>query len=145
MKRLLFLAVAASFACSASAQTFINRNVGETIVKSTTTTNATPVTLQTVAIGTNESGIITIKAIGTDITTMASVTGTVSYKYTKANGTLTLGTVVVNDAIVADAGVSTSTFGAAASSNNIAVNLTGKAATNIRWRVIVKQYGIRNE
>lgn len=147
MKKFLFIVMASLLTLAASSQTRFARNTAGAIVRKVKTTDATATTVDNVTVAANEVGIITVTAIGVDTSTMAAITGTKSYRYSKVAGTLTLGTAVIDptDSVVVDSGVSTSTFAASASSNNILIRVTGKASTTIYWKVITKQVAILKE
>jgi len=143
MKKILFIATIfvslSLIASSVSAQTFYNRNAGQSIIKTKTTTNNTATTVYTVPTTSNEVGFITIKAIGFSAADTAAVTGIRTYRYTKVGGTLTLASVTETLTPVADSDISGATFAAVASSNDILVKVTGVSSKTIYWNVITQQ------
>lgn len=144
MKKLLSLVLLVSMTLAGFSQkVFFNKNALETTVKKLTTTNGTITTAATVTLTNNEVGVLTIKVIGFSADSVAAVTGVRSYRYTKVGGTLTLGTVIETQAIVADAKVTGATFSASASSNNVLVRVTGVADVVMYWDVIIIQRGTR--
>lgn len=149
MKKFILIATLfasmALIASSVSAQTFYNRNIKQGFVKTKTTTDNTATTVYTVPTTSNEIGFITIKAMGFSKADTAAVTGIRTYRYTKVNGTLTLATVVETLTPVADTKVSGTTFAAVASSNEILIKVTGKAATTMYWNVITQQTATKLE
>lgn len=130
---------------SAISQKFINRNITELTIKTLTTTDATATKVDSLVITANEVGFITIKAVGYSADSVAAVTGIRTYRYTKVDGTLTLGSVIETQAPVADTKVSGATFTAVASSNNIVIKATGKADVSMNWYFITKQFGAKSD
>jgi hypothetical protein len=98
-----------------------------------TTTDASAHTIATITAGANETGIIEAQVVGFDSTGGDAVTGSLIIRYKKVGGTLTLGSPVVDAAIVTDAGLNSATFAFAASSNNINLNVTGDTSTTVKW------------
>jgi hypothetical protein len=148
MKKLVLILVLAAFSFAGFSQTVKNVNPAGLISKKVTTTNATATKVDTIAVATNEIGTIVVSVVGLKSDGSAAITGTKSYRYSKASGTITIATATIDpeDSLVVDTGVSTSTFAASASSdNNILVKVTGKASTTIYWRVIVKQFAIAKD
>jgi len=143
-----------SFACTVimlasistvSAQMQYQKSIGGKLIPIgelgvTTTTNATPVIIDTVAVADNTAGIFEVAVSGSSAAG-DGVTGKLYYRYKKVSGTLTLATAEVASAIVADTNVSGATFALASTSfGNAKLTLTGKAAVTIRWRTLIKPY-----
>ncbi len=147
MKKLVLFLVLAAFAFIGNAQTVKNVNDAGTLSKKVTTTNATATKVDTINVATNEIGSIEVKVIGLKSDGSAAITGSKTYRYAKASGTLTLATATINptDSLVVDTGVSGATFAASASDNNIVVKVTGKASTTIYWRVVVRQFAMSKD
>lgn len=143
MKKIILLAIIGLFSLQAFSQTFINLNTIEHYVSKKTTTDATITTVNTVTISDNEVGFITIKTVGYSPDSVAAVTGIKSYRYVKKAGTLTLGSAVNVLTPVADTQVSTATFVASASGNNILIRVTGIAALTMYWDVITERTAIQ--
>lgn len=120
----------------------INRNATDHFTKTVNTTDATATQIDAITIGADESGIITIKVVGFDKVDGAAVTGIVGYRYVKTGGTLTLGSAIAIEPIVADTAVSGGTFAASVVSNNIVVKVTGKASVNMTWISMIKQFAL---
>lgn len=140
MKKIILLAVIGLFTIQAvHSQTFVNLNTYEHFVDKATTTTATATTVHTVNVADNEVGFITIKAIGFSPDSVEAITGIKSYRYVKKNGTLTLGSAVNILAPVTDTDVSSATFVASASGNNILVRVTGISGLTMYWNVIVER------
>jgi hypothetical protein len=105
-----------------------------------TTTNATATHVDSIVIADNTAGIITIYAVGA-AATGKSISGAMSYRYSKASGTLTVATADTLVAVTADASLSGGLFAlAATASNNAEIKATGKAATTVVWRFSVLQH-----
>lgn len=104
-------------------------------VDSANTSNATNTTVNTLTIPDASRGIIEVRmsCIGTDDGTKG-LTGIKRVRYKKTGGTLTLGTVETEMAIEYDGGLTTATFTITTSSNNIIIQVTGEAATNLKWK-----------
>jgi len=104
-------------------------------VDSANTTNATSTTVKTIVIPDASRGIIEVwmDCIGTDDGTKG-LTGIKRVRYKKTGGTLTLGTVEDEMAILPDGGLTSATFTITTSSNNIIIQVTGEAATNLKWK-----------
>lgn len=144
-KIILFLAVS-FIGLAATAQTttrFTNRNFDERTAQRLVTTDATPIYTDSVVLGTNEAGIITLTAIGFAKDTAYSVTGQLQCRFNKRRGVLTLGAITAVEAVTADAVLSGATFTLVAVNNNIYVRVTGKATYSITWTSFVKQKSIR--
>jgi len=136
----------ALFACVTTySQTYIQRNTSEAIKRYVTTPSNTETKVDSIQIGTNEAGIIQVKVIGLSSAGADPITGTLQYSYTKAAGTLSLGTSRIVDTVRVDSDISGATFAASASNNNIKITVTGKSAVPIRWTVITKQWGRKND
>lgn len=104
-------------------------------IDSANTTNATSTTVKTLTIPDASRGIIQVQmdCIGTDDGTKG-LTGIKRVRYKKTGGTLTLGTIEDEMAIERDGGLTTATFTITTSSNNIIIQVTGEAATNLKWK-----------
>jgi hypothetical protein len=103
-----------------------------------TTTDENPHTIAAFTIGANEVGFLEAQVIGFDSTGGDAVTGAIMVRYKKVAGTLTLGSTVVDAAIVTDAGLNSATFAWAASSNNINLDVTGDTTTSVRWTANIR-------
>jgi hypothetical protein len=148
MKKFLALIVLFSaFVFAGNSQTLKKVNTAGQIVKSLTTTNATATKVDSITVATNEIGTITISVVGLKSDGSAAISGTKTYRYSKAAGTLSLATATIDpeDSLVVDSGVSGATFAASTSNDNILVKVTGKSSTTIYWKVIVKQFGIAKD
>lgn len=103
------------------------------------TTNATPTAAGTITIPDNDGGIIFVQVTATkdDGTVVFNMMGKVAFA--KNSGTLTINSPVYQssaDAALDSIGTVTGmTFTLTSSSNNIAVTVTGLAATTFRWAV----------
>jgi hypothetical protein len=146
MKKILFFLMASIIAYGAIAQTptYILSNTKAQVVKSLTTTNATATTIATVTPIDDEVGIVRIEIVGMATDTLAGVTGCISYRYIKSGGTLTLGSVVTHNTIVADSELSGATFSASAVSNNIAVRVTGVLDETIYWKALITRMAVQS-
>lgn len=118
---------------------FISQNTGKRFIKKVTTTDGNAATVFTQPVADNEVGMIVIKAIGLDSAGVNGITGIIGYRYKKVAGTLTLGSVVNIMTPVVDTALSGGGIAAVASSNNIAVQVTGKASVNVDWNVIIER------
>lgn len=107
------------------------------------TTDATATDILTIEIEDQSAGILQVWCAGFDATD--AVTGMKQVRYKKVGGTLTLGTVGDVLAVQADGALSAATFGIIASSNNIAVQVTGVAATAINWKAEYKLINVLKE
>jgi hypothetical protein len=112
-------------------------NYGRTAVK--TTTDSTLTTLSTVTVGDDEAGVIEVMLVGFNDSTSTAVTGAKIVRYVKDAGTLTLGTPTSSLATVTDATLGTATWSVTTSSNNIIVQVKGKAGFTIRWQCTVRR------
>jgi hypothetical protein len=101
---------------------------------SVSTTNATPTTIATFNIASNTSGIMCVDMTGTKSDGSGGITGRKMVRFKKPSGTLTLGTVtsILPDEV--DAAVSGATWTITTASNDVIIQVTGVAATNINWR-----------
>lgn len=112
-----------------------------------TTTDSALTTLATITIGANEVGVIQVTVVGLNDSLGKGLTGSYYARYSKVAGTLTLGSPAAASATVTDAALGTATFSITTSSNNIIVQLKGKApGYTIRWfgdikRTYVKKAG----
>jgi hypothetical protein len=104
------------------------------ILKQYTTTDATATTVATIEASTDDAGVIIASVVGNSVG-HGAVTGVKTVRYKKVAGTLTLGTASNTLAVEADTDLEDATFAFAAVSNNIAIQVTGKAATSIKWTV----------
>ena len=145
MKKIFFLAIITFLSASVFCQKLINKNITELTIKTLTTTNATATKVDSLVITPNEVGFITIKAVGFSADSVAAVTGIRTYRYTKVDTVLTLGSVIETQAPVADTKVSGATFTAVASDDNIVIKATGVADVTMNWYFITKQYGAKKE
>lgn len=104
-------------------------------VDSANTSDATNTTVKTLTIPDASRGIVEVwmDCIGTDDGTKG-LTGVKRVRYKKTGGTLTLGTIEDEMAIERDGGLTTATFTITTSSNNIIIQVTGEAATNLKWK-----------
>lgn len=120
----------------------LNVNGADNIVKSVATTDSTLTYVDSISLKTNEAGIIEVAVIGYAKDTAYAVTGVKKVRFNKRRGTLTLGTVADEQAVVADAALGTSTFDIVAARDKILVRVKGKAATNITWYSILKRKSV---
>ena len=136
-------------ASDASAQTrFTNRNFDERIAQRVVTTDSTLTYMDSVKLGTNETGIITATVIGYAKDTAYSVTGQIQCRFNKRRGTLTIGTItqvepITRDAVLITSGSGGATFTLVSVNNNIYLQVKGKAAYEITWTGFLKQKSIR--
>lgn len=140
---LLFSFVLCSFAGSAQMQ-YLKSTSGKLIpyekIKTVTTTNATPVIIDTIPVANNTAGIIEVTVCGSSAAG-DGVTGKLIYRYSKAAGTLTVSSATAASAVTADTNVSGATFALAANSNNNAkLTITGKSGVTIKWRSVIAPY-----
>ncbi len=154
MKKLLFscliLMITSCIATTASAQTtrFTNRNFDERIAQRLITTDSTLTYTDSLVLGTNESGIVTLTVIGYAKDTAYSVTGQIQCRFNKRRGTLTLGTItelepITRDAVLANTAFGGATFTLVSVNNNIYVRVKGKATYSITWTTFLKSKMIR--
>lgn len=103
---------------------------------SVATSNATPTTLKTFTITDNSVGTLIVNMSAGKADGSGGVTGIKAVRYKKVSGTLTLGTISgwLSDEV--DAAVSGATWTITTSSNNIIVQVTGVAATDIQWKTV---------
>lgn len=104
----------------------------------TTTANATPTTLQTIKIPDETAGIFEFAIVGKEAATAGRMTGKKIVAYDKNSGTLTLGTPSVILADQATGTISAATWSITTSADNIIIQVTGVAGTNINWKVSFK-------
>lgn len=107
-----------------------------------TTTNATPVSIQTIAVATGEAGIVEVQCIGINSAGTAAVTGSTIVRYINNAGTLTLGTDSAVLGTVTDSGISGATYTVTTSGTNIIVQVTGKASTTIKWKANTRKISV---
>ncbi|GEO08775.1 hypothetical protein [Segetibacter aerophilus] len=107
-----------------------------------TTTDATPLNIETIAIATGEAGIVEVQCVGVNSAGTATVTGSTIVRYINNAGTITLGTASTPLATVTDAGISGATFAVAVSGTNIVVTVTGKASTTVKWRANTRKVSV---
>ena len=145
MKKLLALAILFTVAITTMAQrnTYVQKNGTESFITYVTTTDSTLTYIDSVVLATNEAGVVEATVIGYAYDTAYAVTGVVTARFNKRRGTLTLGTVVEEQTITADAALGTATFTLVASGNKIYLRVKGKAATNIRWGAVLKRKSIK--
>jgi hypothetical protein len=132
---MIFLSVT-SYAQSSTR--YNSRNNDEHVAQVRTTADATPTYIDSVKLSTNETGLVELYVIGYQKDTAYSVRGKISVDFNKRRGSLSIGTITTNIPIVADAALGSSTFTMVSVNNNIYVQVTGKAATSIRWYSILK-------
>jgi hypothetical protein len=145
IKYLLPLLIIAGFTASLQAQTYVERNITEKIKRYVTTPSNTQTKVDSITLANNEAGIIQVKVVGMSSSGSDPITGTLQYSYTKASGTLALGTSRIVDTVRVDSDISGATFAASASNDNIKITVTGKSGVPIRWTVITKQWARRND
>ena len=155
MKKLFkFLPVLLAFSLIATAVTaqvttrFTNRNFDERTAQRLVTTDSTLTYTDSLVLGTNESGIVTLTVVGFAKDTAYSVTGQIQCRFNKRRGTLTLGTItqvepITTDAVLQTTGIGGATFTLVVVNNNIYVRVKGKAAYSITWTSFLKYKGIR--
>lgn len=99
-----------------------------------TTTDSTLTTLATFTIGADEIGVIEAQVVGLNDSLGKGLTGSYIARYSKVGGTLTLGTPAAISAAVTDAALGTATWSITTSSNNVIIQIKGKApGYTIRW------------
>jgi hypothetical protein len=154
MKKLFKISLIAimllSIGSTLSAQTtrFTNRNFDERIAQRIVTTDSTLTYVDSLVLGTNETGIVQLTVIGYAKDTAYAVTGVIQARFNKRRGTLTLGTIteiepITRDAVLANTAVGGATFTLVSVNNNIYVRVKGKATYSITWTTFVKQKSIR--
>lgn len=139
---LLGLFLAAALNTEAQRIRFVNQNGDERFGKQKSTTDSTLTYIDSIGIEDNEGGIYEATVIGFAKDTAYSVTGTVSVRFNKRRGTLTMGSVISKQAIVTDAALGTATFTIVASGGKIYTQVKGKAATNMTWYCIPKRRSV---
>ncbi len=137
-------------ATTATAQTtrFTNRNFDERIAQRLVTEDSTLTYTDSLVLGTNETGIVTLTVIGFAKDTAYSVTGQIQCRFNKRRGTLTLGTItelepITRDAVLANTALGGATFTLVSVNNNIYVRVKGKADYDITWTTFLKVKMIR--
>jgi hypothetical protein len=103
---------------------------------SVSTANATPTTLVTYSVPASSTGVLTIDMSGMKSDGSGGITGKKVVRWKKVSGTLTLGSITSLLADEVDAAISGATWTITTSSNNIIVQVTGVAATNIDWKIV---------
>lgn len=102
---------------------------------SASTSDATATTLRTITIPDGSRGILEVRMDCINSSTAGSgLTGIKRVRFKKISGTLTLGTVEDEMAVERDGGLTSANFTITTSSNNIIIQVTGEAATNLKWR-----------
>jgi hypothetical protein len=127
----------------ASAQTFLNVNGDQRLHKTIVTTDSTLTYIDEIKVGANETGLLEVHVVGYAADTAHGLTGVKKVRYTKRGGTLTLGSVIDEQAVVTDTPLGTATFDLVAASNKIYVRVKGKAATTIRWYSVTSRKAVR--
>lgn len=141
---LLLVSITLAFGAQhTSAQTVLNVNHDNRLFKSITTTDSTLTYIDEIKVANNETGIVEVYVVGYAADTAYGLTGVKKVRYTKRGGTLTLGSVIDEQAVVTDAPLGTATFDIVAASNKIYVRVKGKADTTIRWVSIASRKAIR--
>lgn len=107
------------------------------------TTDATPTNIFLIEVEDQTAGIIQVMCVGFDGTDAA--TGIKQARYKKVGGSLTIGTVDSLLPIEAEGTLAAATFTIAGSSDNIAVQVTGIAATAISWKAEYKLINVLKE
>jgi hypothetical protein len=125
-------------AFSQQSNLFLKRNNNKLMnygyTASATTTDSTLTSLATITIGSDEAGLVEVQLVGFNDSLAKAVTGSYIARYVKSGGTLTLGSPTAVSATVTDASLGTATWSITTSSNNIIVQVKGKApAYTIRW------------
>jgi hypothetical protein len=103
------------------------------------TTNATPTNIKTLAITDETAGILEITLVGREASTGGRFAAKKIVSYSKDGGVLTLGTPTTVLANEATGSISTATWGISVVSNNVSIDVTGVAATNINWKTSIRQ------
>ena len=145
MKKLLFIltmALTLLISNTAKSQHFVNRNGDERFGYNLTTTDSEYHYIDSVTLNTNEGGIITVTVVGYAKDTAYCVTGQKSVRFNKRRGTLTMGTIIDDQAVVTDAALGTATWTLVAASNKIYVRVKGKQSNSITWTSIVKRKSV---
>lgn len=149
MKKLFLLSLFSAILCTisfmAEAQTrYLNRNITEGIVREKTTTDSTGYsTVDSLVVGANEVGFVTVHLVGYNDSASVGVTGVKHVRFKKIAGTLTLGTVGDLQTTVADSELSPATWRIIAVNNNVYVQVKGAPAITIYWRSVLKSKSIR--
>lgn len=143
MKKLLFFLVIAltglNFMASAQRVTTVSRNGDERFAYNKVTTDATATYLDSVIIKNNEGGIVEVTVIGYAKDSANCITGIKKVRFNKKAGTLTMGTVIDDPAVVTDANLASATWTLVSANNKIYVQVTGKAGVSITWTAIIKR------
>ncbi len=147
MKRLILFAFLSILTFSITAQTKmlqLRTTSGKLLpygkVATATTNNATPLLIDSLAIVDNTTGIIELTVLGVADTGDA-VFGKQVIKYKKVAGTLTLATAHDEYAKTTDSGISGATYSfTTTASGNAKLEITGKAATVLRWRTRIEPF-----
>jgi hypothetical protein len=120
----------------------INGNNTEQYAKSKVTTDSVLYYIDSVNVGTDEAGILEVKYVGYAKDTAYAITGVKKVRFNKRRGTLTLGTVIDEQAEVADAALGTATVSLVAANNKIYVRIKGKNGLNITWYTLSRRFGL---
>ena len=144
MKKLLFcflaiLTIGLNFTASAQRVTTVSRNGDEKFAYNLTTTDSAFHYVDSVIIKNNEGGIIEVTCIGYAKDTNHVVTGLLKVRFNKHRGTLTMGTIIEDMAVVTDTPLGTATWTLVAANNKIYVRVKGKDGYNITWTTIIKR------
>lgn len=144
MKKLLFilsaiLLIGINFTASAQRVTTVSRNGDERFAYNLTTTDSAYHYIDSVTIKNNEGGIIEVTVIGYAKDTNKVVTGLLKVRFNKHRGTLTMGTIIEDMAVVTDAALGTATWTLVAASEKIYVRVKGKLDESITWTSIIKR------
>lgn len=106
-----------------------------TFTSTTTTANATPVTIATIYLDDLEGAKVIVDIIGIKDDGSAIVTGRKTRSF-HTNGTITALTLITDHAVeYSAAGLSTATFTITTSGNTGIIQVTGEAGENINWKI----------
>ena len=129
-----------------SAGTFAQKakvyNGDENIFKTLSTNDSAYHYIDSIVIATNEGGSVTASVVGFAYDTAYSVTTVKSARFNKRRGTLTMGSVIDQQAVVTDAALGSATVDLVAASGKIYVRVKGKASTNIKWLSVLKRKSV---
>lgn len=147
MKKFLFFCLTATLmlavtTVNAQRVRAINGNNTEQYAKSKVTTDSVLYYIDSVSVGTNEAGILEVKYIGYAKDTAYAITGVKKVRFNKRRGTLTLGSVVDEQAEVADAALGTATVTIVAANNKIYTRIKGKDGMNITWYALTRRFSL---
>ena len=135
----MFLMLFASIGAMAQRPTFVNRNGDERFGNNLTTTDSAFHYVDSVVIKANEGGIVEVSVVGFAKDTLYCVTGLKKVRFSKRAGTLTMGTVIDDMAVVTDTPLGTATFDLVAANNKIYVRVKGKLGNSITWTSVIKR------